>query len=68
MVLKAKFFLLEEVAAFVTGAAFFTGGLPTAWVAKREVDARSNEVGAKAAVPAKREKRTTNLILIVRSV
>ena len=53
---------------FFTGAAFFTGGLPTARVAKREVDARSNEAGAKEAVPARRVDRTTSLILIYQSV
>ena len=53
---------------FVTGAAFFAGGLPTARVAEREVDARSNEAGAKEEVPARRVDRATSLILIYRSV
>ena len=51
---------------FFTGAVFFAGGIPTARVAEREVDARSNEAGAKEAVPARRVDRTTSLILIVR--
>ena len=53
---------------FLTGAAFFAGGLPTARVAEREADARSNEAGAMATVPARRMHRTTSLILIYRSV